>query len=186
VCSCSTWLLLLQRHLVPAETLRSTLLTEGAGGGGLPILKSCLADDDTTTRHMATLLLDGSLALLRGTLDPETGRSLYHEALKRLDDSNDAVRISACGALAQLAIAPPVPAEAWRGTPVEYVIDTLLLHLDDPSPSIQAAVFEALGPWALTAPTYARKAALAAADKHRSPLFCERLLSLLPVADSLQ
>ncbi len=165
---------------MPSEILSSALLSDGSG---LPTLKSCLADDDAATRHMATLLLGDSLALLRGSLDAETGRSLYHEALKRLDDSNDAVRVTACTAIAHLSAAPPDPADAWRGTPVEYILDTLLLHLDDPSQAVQAAVFAALEPWVAVAPAYALKATRAAAGKHRSPVLCQRLLAQLAATE---
>ena len=83
-------------------------------------------------------LLGDSLRAVAGSLDPDVGRGLYHEALKRLDDSNDAVRLAGCAALSALAAAPQPPAaETWRGTPVEYAVDTLLLHLDDPAPAIQ-------------------------------------------------
>jgi hypothetical protein len=92
--------------------------------------------------------------------------------------------VTSCLALTHLAAAPPEPAEAWRGTPVEYVIDTLLLHLDDPSPSIQTAVYGALASWAVLAPAYATKAARAAAGKHRSPALCEKLLAHLETSAS--
>ena len=111
---------------------------------------------------MASQLLRDALVAVRGALVPDVARGLYHEALKRLDDSNDAVRLTACGALAALSGAPAAPAaDCWRGTPVEYTIDTLLLHLDDPSQAVQVrrgvrggALFEGRGqhPHALLPP----------------------------------
>lgn len=177
----------MQRGLVPPPLLLSTILSDNASAGGsLPTLKAVLADDDVATRHMATRMLGDALAAVRGALDPDLARGLYHEMLKRLDDSNDAVRLIGCGALAALAHSPTTSAaecasaaECWRGTPVEYVIDTLLLHLDDTAPAVQAAVYGALVPWAALAPEYARKGATAAASRHRSPALCQQLLEHL-------
>lgn len=193
----------LQRDLVPPAALLTVLFSET---GGLATLKAVLADDDAATRHMATQvrskmgvceggaalsppagrtpcppqLLRDALRAVRGCVDPDVCRGLYHETLKRLDDSNDAVRVAGCAALVELAAAPPAPAaECWRGTPVEYVVDTLLLHLDDPSPPLQEAVYGALAPWAALAPAYAARVAGAAAGRHRTPELCQRLLRAL-------
>ena len=70
---------------------------------------------------------------LRAVSGSHVGRGLCHEALKRLDDSNDAVRLAGCTALSALAAASQPPAvETWRGTIVEYAVGTLVLRLDDP------------------------------------------------------
>ena len=64
---------------------------------------------------------------------------MYPALLKRMDDSNDSVRMSACGALAAF-FCPRVCAgghAALRGTPFEYSADTMLVHLDDSNERVQ-------------------------------------------------
>lgn len=140
----------------------------------LPTLKSCLADDDATTRHLTCLALQHMLAVLHRCLDYEMVRQLYPELLKRLDDSNDAVRLSGCAAIGQLCLTSRP--EDLEGTPCQYTIDTLLIHMDDTDPSVQAAVFEALLPYVALDPVHGRKAVMAARDKHRHPGYCDRLV----------
>ena len=59
--------------------------------------------------------------------------------IKRLDDSNDEVRMQSCKALgAFMAAASP---GAYSGTALDYTLDQLFIHLDDPDPAIQAVVY---------------------------------------------
>jgi hypothetical protein len=167
----------------------------GGGGGGappllppwaaaaalgelLPALKGCLGDDDATTRHLACRAVGGAVrAAGARSLDGEALRGLFAELLKRLDDSNDAVRVGACGALRELPAAA-APSDV-RGMPAEYTTDTLLVHLDDADGGVQAAVYEALLPWAALEPAYALKKAAEARDRLRHPAYVEKLVAYL-------
>jgi hypothetical protein len=111
------------------------------------------------------------------SLDGEALRGLFAELLKRLDDSNDAVRVSACGALRELPAAA-APGDV-KGMPAEYTTDTLLVHLDDGDAGVQAAVYEALLPWAALEPAYALKKAAEVRDRLRHPAYAEKLLTYL-------
>jgi hypothetical protein len=62
-------------------------------------------------------------------------RDVYFDLAKRLDDSNDQVRIAACTMLKSFAVTA-TPGD-FRGGPVEYIVDCLLVHLDDTDRSIQ-------------------------------------------------
>lgn len=168
--SCACMLSLAQRSLLPLHSLQP-IFSEL-----LPVVKSNLADDDATTRHVSCLALGLMLKVLRRSLDGETVRLLYPEVLKRLDDSNDAVRSSACSAIAAVATCAARPDE-MQGTSAEYSLDILLVHLDDTDPGIQAAVFEATVPYlSLVSREYALKALKAARETHRHPALCDKLL----------
>jgi len=174
--ACACVLSLGQRALLPLHAVGPVF------GELAPVLASALGDDDATTRHVACLAFAGILATLRGTLDGEAVRRLYPELLKRLDDSNDAVRASGCRAIAALAHAaarPLDPGEGLAGTPGEFTIDTLLVHLDDPDAALQAAVFESLQPYVALFPQHARRALAAARAAHRHPGLCDRLVAYL-------
>ncbi len=62
---------------------------------------------------------------------------MYFDLAKRLDDSNDQVRIAACTMLKSFA-GTASPGD-MRGGPVEYIVDCLLVHLDDTDRAIQAS-----------------------------------------------
>ena len=63
-------------------------------------------------------------------------------AVERLDDSVDEIRKISCGMLKSfLLCASP---ECYRGTMIDYTLDQLFVHLDDPDASIQAAVYDKL------------------------------------------
>ena len=168
--SCACMLSLAQRSLLPLHSLQPVFSEL------LPVMKSNLADDDATTRHVSCMALGLMLTVLRRSLDGETVRLLYPEVLKRLDDSNDAVRSSACSAIAAVATSV-ARKEDMEGTCAEYSLDMLLVHLDDTDPGIQAAVFEAIIPYlSLVSQEYAFKALKAARETHRHPALCDRLL----------
>jgi hypothetical protein len=60
---------------------------------------------------------------------------MYHELLKRLDDSNDLVRKAACATyITFLKAAPPA---YFQGTIMDVTLETLFVHLDDMESEIQ-------------------------------------------------
>lgn len=61
-------------------------------------------------------------------------RELYPELLKRLDDSNDVVRVAACKCFVSYFKA--LPAE-WSGSLFRYIVSSLFIHLDDPERLVQ-------------------------------------------------
>ncbi len=106
----------------------------------LPVLNTNLEDGDATVRRMCCLNMHMILRLLPGTLGEDPVRLLYPELLKRLDDSNDDVRLAACDAINSLFMA--TPKVHLQGTPLEYSVEQLLIHLDDQNSSIQVCEYE--------------------------------------------
>nr|CCA16012.1 conserved hypothetical protein [Albugo laibachii Nc14] len=107
-----------------------------------PVLKSLLDDFDANTRHLVCLTFEYLFQALPGRLGEEPVHQLYSELLKRLDDSSDIVRKAACKTL--IAFSQASPPEYFAGTVIEYILNNLFIHLDDPDVSIQSAIFEVL------------------------------------------
>ena len=139
----------------------------------LPVLKTTLSDDDAATRHLSCLFLHRGLAALEEKMDGDFGRQLFPDIVKRLDDSDDRVRLVTCDVLA--AFLRVAPASHMRGSPVEYITDALLLHADDQDPAMQAAATAALDTCVAIDPAYVLRQARASRTKHRSPDICDRV-----------
>jgi hypothetical protein len=163
-----------RRGLLSSSSLREILPEV------LPILKGCLSDDDPATRLLCTQSISCVLRVLKNRFDGESLRLLYVELLKRLDDSNDAVRIAACDCLRDLARAVIDPSDVRHG-PTEHCVDALLVHCDDTDPRVQTAAYDATVSWGKLQPEYLKKQALAAKDKHRDP---SRAKSLVAAAET--
>ena len=168
----------LARGLVPrhaAGALVSTLL---------PALTGCLSDDDATTRHLSSRAIAALLRSLGpGGLSFDGSRLLYPELLKRLDDSNDSVRIAGTAALRELPAC--TLSRDLVGTASEYTVDILLVHLDDADPSVQGAVYDATLPWAALNVQYALTKARDARSRVRHPAYVDRLIGHLEALSSM-
>merc|ERR1719240_783063 len=142
----------------------------------LPVLKSCLDDSfSPDNRLIACLVLKGTLNELQAEINGEQLREIYPELLKRLDDSNDKIRVAICEALAVFFKCMP---PKWSRSLFEYILRTLFVHLDDPNPEIQQAVYGVLEAAVhQDFATFASEAKTAAA-KSAHPRMCEELLRL--------
>eukprot|EP00929_Paragymnodinium_shiwhaense_P055371 TRINITY_DN27740_c0_g1_i1.p1 TRINITY_DN27740_c0_g1~~TRINITY_DN27740_c0_g1_i1.p1 ORF type:complete len:968 (-),score=327.35 TRINITY_DN27740_c0_g1_i1:180-3083(-) len=166
---------LLQRHLVSAETLNAVFADL------LPVLKSCLDDSfSPDNRLIACLVLSATLSELQAVISSDQLREVYPELLKRLDDSNDKIRTAICEALATFfKCLPP----KWSRTLFEYILRTLFVHLDDPNLEIQQGVYAALEAAVHQDYTTFIAEAKTAAGKSAHPRLCEELARL---AESLR
>jgi len=154
----------------------------------LPTLKSVL--DDTWSpdnRLLGTLVVGGILrGLVAGEIHAEMEgeilREIYPELLKRLDDSNDAIRQAVCGVLQTFfEILQSVP--KWGESVYVYIIKHLFVHLDDPSEDMQKAMSEVLRVAVHVHPASFLAEARTAAAKSCHPRACEELARL---AETLQ
>eukprot|EP00933_Yihiella_yeosuensis_P061402 TRINITY_DN64202_c0_g1_i1.p1 TRINITY_DN64202_c0_g1~~TRINITY_DN64202_c0_g1_i1.p1 ORF type:complete len:954 (+),score=180.88 TRINITY_DN64202_c0_g1_i1:112-2973(+) len=166
---------LLRRHLISAPALNE------AFSDLLPILKACLDDSwSPDNRMIACLVLSCVLADLQADINGEQLREVYPELLKRLDDSNDKIRVAVCEALN--CFFKCLPAN-WSRTLYEYILKTLFVHLDDPNLEIQQGIYAVLE--AALHQDYATfiKEAQIAGAKSTHPRMCEELARL---AESLR
>jgi len=150
----------------------------------LPVLTSSLDDDNVETRRLGCVAMGALLDKLgvRG-LDNERMRKLYPELLKRLDDASDAVRLQVCPTLLAYFAATQYSA-VWDDqhnldkSNYQYLLRGLLVHLDDPSPEIQQALYTVLEAALLLDPPIFAVEVSAVRDRHRSPKLCDRLVEL--------
>ena len=126
---------LLTRNLVPAQVFRAVY------DQLIPPIKTCLGDDDSTTRKWSCQLLTAAFNLIQGRLTGEEASDMYHDLVKRLDDSNNEVRRCACDTLVAFVQAVESTTEL-ETTPLEYTVDALLIHLDDPDEDVQVLCVE--------------------------------------------
>jgi len=161
---------LLEGHLLTPATLNEAFVDL------LPILKSGLDDSfSPDNRLIACLVLKCTLAELQAEINGEQLREVYPELLKRLDDSNDKIRIAICEAIAVFfQCLPP----KWSRTLFEYILRTLFVHLDDPSFEIQEGIAKALELAVHQNYTSFITEAKAAAAKSAHPRRCEELARL--------
>jgi hypothetical protein len=76
----------------------------------VPLIVSSLEDthSDVSPRYMACFCLTVVFDRLKGSFGEQTLKEIYHMLLKRLDDSDDSVRMAICGTLqAFFLCAPP-------------------------------------------------------------------------------
>ena len=68
------------------------------------------------------------------------------------------------------------PAAHFSGTTLDYTLDQLFIHLDDPEPAIQKAVSQVIIVAATLDKTLVVKKALLARANHRTPAMCDAIL----------
>ena len=144
----------------------------------LPVLKSCLDDEDAKTRQLVCLAFQYLFVALPKALSDEPIQELYPELLKRLDDSNDLVRQAGCATFIEFLQAISNKT-LFQGTPIEYSLDCFFVHLDDPNPTIQEAVFKAIQALIPFDSAQVLKKAKEHRVRHRTPTYCDTLIQQL-------
>mmetsp|Transcript_21120 Transcript_21120/g.45100 ORF Transcript_21120/g.45100 Transcript_21120/m.45100 type:complete len:933 (+) Transcript_21120:93-2891(+) len=158
---------LLQRRLADAASLNAAFTDL------LPIVKSALDDSfSPDNRMIACLILSCTLSELQSEISGDQLREVYPELLKRLDDSNDKIRVAVCEALVMFfKCLPP----NWSRSLYEYILRTLFVHLDDPNLEIQQGIYAVLETAIDQDFTTFINEARAAAAKSSHPRLCEEL-----------
>jgi HEAT repeat len=105
-------------------------------------------------------------------LSDDQCRKLYPELIKRLDDSENKVRIAACSTLSSLVDGMP---KTFDGTNVEYMIANLLVHMDDSDAEVQEAVYATACRLAVVFPMSMEKELAKIRGLHRSTYFIDRI-----------
>jgi dynein assembly factor 5 len=146
----------------------------------VPLLVSNLDDSDVSTRQISCLCISILFERLRGAFGEDSISSMYPILLKRLDDSNDHVRINVCNALEHFCQC--APRNAYTSTCIDYTLDQLFIHLDDVNPAIQDAVYRVI----IMYGTHLDKArVLKKAESNiatmRSPFLCQKIQNELQI-----
>ena len=160
--------------LLKAGAIRAETLARSAGDL-VPLVVSNLDDMESTPRQIACLCLTVLFERLRGAFGDNAVREMYPKLIARLDDSNDAVRISACATLQMFLQC--AHKSYFSGTAIDYILDQLFIHLDDPDPAIQEAVLPVIVVAAnCIDKSLVVKKAENSKNSHRSSALCNRLL----------
>mmetsp|Transcript_40910 Transcript_40910/g.73939 ORF Transcript_40910/g.73939 Transcript_40910/m.73939 type:complete len:944 (+) Transcript_40910:78-2909(+) len=161
---------LLRQHLVEPAVLNASFADI------LPILKSCLDDTwNPDNRMIACLVLSCLLSELRHEVNGDQLREVYPELLKRLDDSNDKIRVVVCEALCTFFQCLPAK---WSRSLYEYMLRTLFVHLDDTNVEIHRGIQSVLEAAAPADPQTFIQEGQIAAGKSTHPRACEELVRM--------
>ena len=142
----------------------------------VPLITSHLDDHDTSPRHIGCLCLTVIFERLKGAFGDQAIHEMYPKLLKRLDDSSDAVRLAICGTLQSFLLS--APKSCYSGTTIDYMLDQLFIHLDDPDPTIQEAVLQVI---VKAGKFIDKEIVLKKANNnrknHRSPVMCDKVIN---------
>lgn len=102
------------------------------------VLKNCLDDDwANDLRFTSVVTIRRMIEYLHDDFDHEDWKEVYPELLKRLDDSQDGIRIATAETFCVFFKYLPNP---WSVSLYEYTIKNIFIHLDDQNPDIQKAI----------------------------------------------
>ena len=140
----------------------------------VPLIVSHLDDTELSPRLMSCYCLQILFTRLQNCFSDQAVHEIYPKLLKRLDDSNDEVRLAICKTLQ--AFFQSSPKEHFKGTLIDYSLDQLFIHLDDPDIVIQNEIYTTI---LSTKELVTKDAMLNKIDKniitHRTPTQCEKL-----------
>lgn len=143
-------------------------------------LVSTLDDDNCATRLVTCNCFNFILkAGGKECFGPDELHKLYIELLKRLDDSSDELRIAVTNTFSTFfSLIPEDYDKQLYKAHLQALYRGLLIHLDDPNTVIQEAVYKVLEVAGKIHPEYLCEHIENVKHKHRSSLYCDKLLTL--------
>jgi dynein assembly factor 5 len=107
------------------------------------VLKSTLEDDwDPELRNLSMLLVKYMLLHTKENISTDDLTDFYPNLLKRLDDSQDSIRILTSQVLK--IFFQIIKKKTFSLSAYEYIVNTAFIHLDDPKEEMRLAVFDFL------------------------------------------
>ena len=98
------------------------------------VIKNCMDDDwANDLRFTSVVLIRRLIDYLQEVFDAEDYKEIYPELLKRLDDSQDSIRIATSETFSTFFKYLPDP---WSVSLYEYTVKNIFIHLDDQNPEI--------------------------------------------------
>lgn len=105
-------------------------------------MKNCLDDDFSSDIRFAAIILVKLMINFTGpAMQYDDFKEVYPELLKRLDDSQDGIRLEAAKAFEEFF---EVLSPSWANNLFEYMIENIYIHLDDSEEVIQQAIAKVL------------------------------------------
>ena len=100
----------------------------------MAVLKNCIDDDwANDLRFASVMMIKRMIEYLHEEFDDEDYKEIYPELLKRLDDSQDGIRIATADTFQVFFRCLPDP---WSSSLYEYTVKNIFIHLDDQNPEI--------------------------------------------------
>lgn len=155
--------------------LQAQLLDAVNSSSLLAVVRSCLEEDYyVDTRRAACHVMEQVIRIAGPALSEEQKKALNKDLLKRLDDSNDDIRVEITKAARLLFASLPPDADAME---FRQLVDALLVHMDDSDARVQNAVCSVLEIAAKAKGDQVKEAVLSVQKRHRSQVYCQRVLS---------
>ena len=127
---------LIEKKLIEKERLYEAYISL------LAVMKNCLDEDWVNDlRYASVVALKHIMSYIGEDFKDDDHKEMYTELLKRLDDSQDAIRIETCKVFEIFFETLPDP---WSSSLFEYTIKSIFVHVDDPNEAIQQAVTKVL------------------------------------------
>jgi hypothetical protein len=161
---------LFQRALVSPAALRC------CRAALLPTLRSALDEDDVDLRLLGARLLRFVFVVTDEPFEMILVTDVHRDLIKRLDDSNDALRIVCADAFAEFVdrCMPPSGEYDALGSHYRYMMQSYLLHCSDPAADVAAAMVSTLRCIAsYNAPLFVEECAKAAAKHAGNAVYAE-------------
>lgn len=138
-------------------------------------LKNCLDDEFSSDIRFASIVLLKSMIEYSGKyFKYDDYKETYPELLRRLDDSQDAIRIEASKAFEAFFTYLP---QDWAHNLFDYMMETIFIHLDDSEEKIQLAISEVIKKAAKVHIDSVMKIGYAMLPKFKHQIVCENLLN---------
>lgn len=134
---------------------------------------TCLEDDENIIRSTCCNILRFVFTINSVLLTEDNTRKVALALAKRLDDSNNKIRISACMALSGLV---QVYTNYKDSISVKYIVENLLIHLDDQSTDVRNAVFSCLCAIQDVSPAIVKPLVIKKVEQCRNPILLSKLL----------
>lgn len=98
------------------------------------VLKNCIEDDwASDIRFACVVFVRFLIEYLSPVFDDEDYKEIYPELLKRLDDSQDGIRVQTAKVFEVFFDNLPTP---WSSSLYEYTVKNVFIHLDDKNEEI--------------------------------------------------
>lgn len=151
---------------------REVLFT--VAGELVPAVVSNMDDSEAVPRQLCCFCLEILFTRLKGAFGDDSIHQIYPKLLKRLDDSDDSIRKAVCKTFCSFLWCSDV--KNYSSTTLEYSLDQLFLHLDDPDESIQEVVLQVILAVKGLNEALVLKKAEANRLSHRSTIMCDRVV----------
>lgn len=138
-------------------------------------LKNWLDDDfSSDIRYAAIVLVKVMIKFSGNNLQWDDFKEVYPELLKRLDDSQDGIRLEACKAYEAFFEFLP---KDWATNLVEFMVQNIYIHLDDSDENIQQAIAQVLKKAAQVHPNIVIQIGTAMGQKFKHQVVVDNLIN---------